>query len=102
MEGDGMTGRGKLMMGLCAVAMLMFALPALARADEPTFPVMNTDREPPDGVWFRYAPDPEKTDRMTGHGVYKGEHVRVSCFVHGTPFGPYDNDVWYYAFNVER
>src|ERR1700754_148850 len=73
-----------------------------AAADNPVFPVMNTDEQPPDGVWFRYAPDPNMTERVTGLGVYKGEHVSVKCYWNGTAFGPYNNTVWYYAYDVER
>ncbi len=76
-----------------AIAMLSLALPGSALASEPTFPVMNIDEEPPDGVVVRNAPDPRHTDRVDGHGVYKGEHVRVKCYAHGTPFGPHDSDV---------
>jgi hypothetical protein len=90
---------------LLLIAALMFLLQAgttVARADQPVFPVMNTSETPPDGVWFRYGPDPNQTTRTTGVGVYYGEHVRVKCYWHGTPLGPYNNDVWYYAYDVER
>ena len=83
---------------------LLFALAIAspARADEPVFAVMNTSETPPDGVWFRYGPDAAQTTRTTGVGVYMNEHVRVKCFWHGTPFGAYDNDVWYFAYDQER
>src|SRR4051794_21976573 len=89
------------MVGLTVFAAAAVALPASAFAD-PTFPVMNTSEQPPDGVWFRYGPDPSQTERITGLGVYQGEHVRVKCFTVGTPFGPYSNNIWYYAYDVER
>lgn len=75
---------------------------AAVSADMPVFPVMNTSEQPPDGVWFRYGPDPSQTTRTTGVGVYRGEHVRVKCYSIGTSFGPYRNAIWYYAYNVER
>ncbi|WP_410666759.1 hypothetical protein [Amycolatopsis sp. cmx-4-68] len=75
---------------------------AASSADMPQFPVMNTSEQPPDGVWFRYGPDPSQTTRTTGVGVYRGEHVRVKCYTIGTPFGPYNNTIWYYAYDVER
>lgn len=87
---------------LATLALALSALPATARADQPVFPVMNTSETPPDGVWFRYGPDPAQTTRTTGLGVYMHEHVAVKCYWHGTPFGPYANDVWYYASDVER
>jgi hypothetical protein len=82
------------------VAALAFT-PGVALAD-PVFPVLNTSESPPDGVWFRYGPDPAQTNRVTGVGVYMNEHVIVKCYWHGTPFGAYGNDVWYYATDQER
>jgi hypothetical protein len=78
------------------------SLSGVSAADAAQFLVMNTREQPPDGVWFRYAPDPSATTRTTGLGVYQGEHVNVRCYWNGTPFGPYNNNVWYYAFDLER
>ncbi|MEV6873928.1 hypothetical protein [Amycolatopsis sp. NPDC051128] len=78
------------------------AASAADSANLPVFPVMNTSEQPPDGVWFRYGPDPSQTTRTTGVGVYRGEHVRVKCYTIGTALGPYSNKIWYYAYDVER
>ncbi len=97
--------RKNLLTALCMLALIggSMALGApMAQAAQPVFPVMNTSESPPDGVWFRYGPDPNQTTMTTGLGVYMGEHVRAKCFWHGTPFGPYQNDVWYYAYDIER
>jgi hypothetical protein len=94
------------LIGIVVLALATGTMTALsagsAAADIPVFPVMNTSEQLPDGVWFRYGPDPSETHRITGVGVYKGEYVRVKCYTVGTPFGPYNNDIWYYAYDVER
>jgi hypothetical protein len=69
---------------------------------EPVFTVMHTDETLPDGVWFRNTPHTNDTDRVTGHGVYKGEQVRVRCYAWGDAVGPYGNTVWYWVTNVTR
>jgi hypothetical protein len=86
----------------CIVGFGVLLTGGVALADQPVFPVMNTSEQPPDGVWFRYGPDPSLTTRTTGVGVYAGEHVRVKCWWAGTAFGPYANTIWYYAYDVER
>jgi hypothetical protein len=89
------------LLSACAILCGGVSFAAIAAADS-TFPVMNTSEQPPDGVWFRYGPDPSLTTRTTGVGVYAGEHVRVRCWSAGTAFGPYANTIWYYAYDVER
>jgi hypothetical protein len=69
---------------------------------QPTFPVMNTSETPPDGVYFRPGPDQTTGTTTDGVGVYVGEHVRVKCYWNGRALGPYNNTVWYYAYDVER
>jgi hypothetical protein len=74
-----------------------------AYADQPTYPVMNTSEQPPDGVWFRTdALDNNHTQRITGLGIYAGEHLRVKCFAVGAAVGQYNNTIWYYGWDVER
>ncbi|HEX7299235.1 MAG TPA: hypothetical protein VF257_09510 [Solirubrobacteraceae bacterium] len=87
---------------MCILVVAALAASAAPAYAQPVFVVMNTSETPPDGVWFRYGPDPGLTTKTDGLGVYMGEHVSVKCYVHGTPFGPYGNDVWYYAYDVER
>lgn len=71
-------------------------------ADAPVFTVMNTSETPPDGVWFRNSPSTADTDRVTGHGVYAREQVRLDCYVWGEAVGKYGNRLWYSASNVSR
>jgi hypothetical protein len=68
----------------------------------PVFAVMNTSETPPDGVWFRNSPHVNDTDRVTGHGVYAGEHVQLRCYGWGDSVGPYNNRLWYYVTNITR
>ena len=76
--------------------------PTTARSTEPVFPVMNTDEEPPDGVWFRNSPSQGDTNRETGFGVYRGESVQVTCYSWGDAVGQYGNQIWYLGTNVTR
>lgn len=71
-------------------------------ATGPTFPVMNTSEQPPDGVWFRNSPHTADTSKITGLGVYSGETVQASCFANGDAVGSYGNQIWYYVYNVTR
>jgi hypothetical protein len=71
-------------------------------AAHPVFTAMNTSETPPDGVWFRNGPHVADTDRVTGHGVYANEHVRLDCYGAGDPVGPYNDSLWYYVENVTR
>jgi hypothetical protein len=66
------------------------------------YAVMNTSETPPDGVWFRNSPHTGDTDRVTGHGVYAGERVRLLCYAWGDSVGAYSNRVWYRVTNVTR
>ncbi|OJY41564.1 MAG: hypothetical protein BGP03_20385 [Pseudonocardia sp. 73-21] len=68
----------------------------------PTFTVMNTSEAPPDGVWFRRSPHTADTDRVTGHGVYRGERVQLTCYAWGDAVGAYGNRLWYAVTNVTR
>ncbi len=68
----------------------------------PIFTVMNTSETPPDGVWFRNSPQTANTDRVTGHGVYASDKVRLHCYAYGDAVGPYKNRLWYYVDNVTR
>lgn len=83
----------------------MSATPTFAdeRNDDFVFPVMNTDEQLPDGVYFRPFPEvavPEGAEY--GFGVFKGEHVSILCYLPGEPVGPYGNEICYLADNVER
>lgn len=75
---------------------------AAASSSPVIFPVMNTSETPPDGVWFRNSPHTADTDRVTGHGVYKNERVRLQCYAWGDAAGPYNNHLWYFVLNVTR
>jgi surface antigen len=66
------------------------------------FGVQNTSETLPDGVWFRNSPHVSDTDRMTGHGVYAGDQVRLQCYAYGDAVGPYANTIWYYVSNLTR
>ena len=68
----------------------------------PTFTVMNTSETPPDGVWFRDSPHTADTDRVTGHGVYRGEQVQLQCYAWGDPVGAYSNRLWYDVTDISR
>jgi hypothetical protein len=68
----------------------------------PTFRVMNTSEQPPDGVWFRNSPSQGDTDRVTGHGVYAGEVIQARCWAWGDAVGGFANRIWYRAVNVSR
>lgn len=63
---------------------------------------MNTSETPPDGVWFRDSPHTADTDRVTGHGVYMNEQVRLRCYGWGDSVGKYNDTLWYRADNVTR
>lgn len=71
-------------------------------ASGPIFTVMNTSETLPDGVWFRNSPHTADTDRVTGHGVYMNEQVRLRCYAWGDAVGPYNNQLWYFVLNVTR
>ncbi len=71
-------------------------------ATGPVFTVMNTSETPPDGVWFRNSPHTGDTDRVTGHGVYRNERVRLQCYAWGDSVGAYNDTLWYYTLNVTR
>jgi hypothetical protein len=73
-----------------------------AASSEPVYTVMNTSETPPDGVWFRNSPHTADTDRVTGHGVYMNEQVRLECYAWGDAVGPYNNQLWYFVLNVTR
>ncbi|MFZ1302153.1 MAG: phospholipase [Candidatus Microsaccharimonas sp.] len=76
-----------------------------AAADEPIYPVMNTSEYPPDGIYFRSAPDWNKPIRVTGVGIYSGERVQLKCWEWGTNVPRTDggsNTLWYYSLNVSR
>ena len=64
------------------------------------FTVMNTGESPPDGVWFRNSPHVGDTDRVTGHGVYRGDRVRLECHAWGESVGAHANRLWYRVQNV--
>ena len=66
------------------------------------YPVMNTSETLPDGVWFRTTPRTWDTDRVTGHGVYAGDRVQLTCYASGDAVGPYANRIWYYVSNLTR
>jgi hypothetical protein len=66
------------------------------------FGVMNTSETPPDGVWFRNSPNSADTDRVTGHGVYAGDVIRVECYAFGEAVGQFANRLWYRAANLTR
>jgi hypothetical protein len=68
----------------------------------PSFTVMNTSETPPDGVWFRNSPHTADTDRVTGHGVYVHERVRLECFGWGDAVGAYNDTLWYQTTNLTR
>ena len=70
--------------------------------DAPTFTVMNTDETPPDGVWFRTSPHTGDTDRVTGHGVYRGDRVALECHARGDSVGAHANHLWYRVRNLSR
>jgi hypothetical protein len=98
--------RGRLIAGLLALTVLAATIgwslsPASAGA-APVFAVMNTSETPPDGVWFRNSPHTANTDRVTGHGVYRGERVQLSCYAWGDAVGAYHNRLWYQVTNVTR
>src|SRR5437879_5917365 len=88
---------------LCmSVAGLTVMSPAANAASGPIFTVMNTSETPPDGVWFRNSPHTADTDRLTGHGVYRGQRAQLECYAFGDPVGPAANRLWYYALNVSQ
>lgn len=68
----------------------------------PVFPVMNTSEQPPDGVWFRNSARTADTDRVTGHGVYRGDQVRLTCHAWGEAVGVHANRLWYRVANLTR
>jgi hypothetical protein len=78
-----------------------FAAPAEA-ASGPVFPVMNTSEAPPDGVYFRSSPHTADAIRIYGFGVFANERVQASCWQWGDAVGQYNNQIWYYAYNVSR
>lgn len=69
---------------------------------QPVFTVMNTSETPPDGVWFRNSPRVADTNRITGHGVYANDRVRIQCHAWGDTVGSYSNRLWYRVDNVTR
>ena len=71
-------------------------------SSQPVFTVMNTSESPPDGVWFRNSPHTADTDKVTGHGVYMNEQVRLKCYAIGDAVGSYANRLWYNVDNVTR
>jgi hypothetical protein len=78
------------------------SVPTIATPTQPTFNVMNTSEQPPDGVWFRNSPHQADTSRVTGLGVYQGESIMAICYATGDAVGPYANTIWYYAQNMTR
>lgn len=92
--------------GIAMFAMLILILVPLSTsasaASKLVFPVMNTSETLPDGVWFRNSPHTADTDRVTGHGVYAGDSVRLSCYAFGDAVGPYNDKLWYYVSNLTR
>jgi hypothetical protein len=84
------------------------SLPDVARAVAPSgpiYPVTNTSEYPPDGVWFRNAPDWNDTSKVTGWGVYAADRVQLECWQAGADNvlrKSGGNNVWYIGFNVTR
>lgn len=90
------------MLVLSVAVLLLLGLAQSALAAIATFPVMNTDEQPPDGVWFRNSPHQADTNRETGFGVYRGESIAVDCWASGDAVGQYGNTIWYRGLNVSR
>ena len=86
---------------LLGLATIVAAAPPVAAA-APVFPVFNTSEQSPDGVWFRNSPHTADTDRVTGHGVYAGDNVRLDCYAFGDAVGQYGNTLWYWVVNLTR
>lgn len=90
-------------MTLVVALALVLGLPAFAAG--PVYSVMNTSEYPPDGVYFRTAPDWAKADRTAGFGVYAGDRVQLRCHASGTNVPRRDggtNTIWYQADNTSR
>lgn len=68
----------------------------------PIFTVFNTSETAPDGIWFRRSPHTSDTDRVTGHGIYRGEQVQLVCYAWGDAVGRFNNTLWYFVLNVTR
>jgi hypothetical protein len=87
---------------IAAIAAGLTVAPAATADAGPVFTVINTSETPPEGVWFRNSAHTNDTDRVTGHGVYAGEQVRLNCYEWGDAVGPYGNALWYQATNLTR
>ena len=91
---------------VASFAIASLVVPAgAAQAAEPAYPVMNTSEYPPDGVYWRSAPDWNSAIRITGHGYYAGDSVRLKCWEYGSNVPRPDggsNLIWYQADNVTR
>jgi hypothetical protein len=94
--------RGNLLSALLVAVVLPLGLAQAASASVATYPVMNTDEQPPDGVWFRNGPRQADTSREAGFGVYRGESIAVDCWSPGDSVGPYGNTIWYRGLNASR
>ena len=65
---------------------------------DPTFPVMNTSQQLPDGVFWRSAPDWNTPVRTPGVGFFTGTYVTVHCYQLGVANVPYStNHMWVQA-----
>jgi hypothetical protein len=96
---------GLLLSAVLLVTIGVLAWARVAVAAEPIYPVMNTSEYPPDGIYFRNSPNWDDAIRVTGHGVFAGDRVRLKCWEYGTNVPRRDgssNTVWYIADNVTR
>src|SRR6266568_2530120 len=49
------------------------------------------------GVYARYGPHTNATNRINGYGVYPGQTVKLLCSVtDGDPVGLYQNKTWHF------
>jgi hypothetical protein len=100
--------RRVLMLIAATIAMCAGILPATtgsAVAASYTYGVANTSEYPPDGVYFRSAPDWNTPIKVAGMGVYAGDQVHEECWQMGTNVPRRDggsNLIWLHVSNVTR
>ena len=104
-RGDRMKKIGLLLSTVLLATIGLLAPAGLAAAVEPIYPVMHTSEYPPDGIYFRNSPNWDDAIRVTGHGVFAGDRIRLKCWTSGTNVPRRDggaNYIWYLADNVTR
>ena len=55
------------------------------------------------GVYARFGPHTDDTNRTAGYGVYPGDLVELFCgVIDGSPVGQYSNQTWHFIADLSR